>query len=192
MEKIVELTPLAEIGRGRAVISDNCVKIEVSGISGGMKAWLIGREAVPIGNIVNGYLCKNIDTRAHSGVLITQSGRQMLIGRYGEETVPEVDAEDAPFKIAGFDWKKVTGRRFDSLCEELRFIISNKSIYNSYKKYGHYWVGEGREASALAVACGENEQNPLEFLGRTGFYKNGYAIVCVDKETKKLYIPPEI
>ena len=85
MEKRIELIPLAEIGHGHARITQDSVEIEVGGISGGMKAWLIGGEAIPIGNIVDGKLRRHVDTRRHIGVLITQSGRQMLIGKFAEE-----------------------------------------------------------------------------------------------------------
>lgn len=190
MEKIIELVPLAEIGSGCARITDNSVEIEVNGISGGMKAWLIGGEAVAIGNIVDGKLRKNVETGSHYGVLITQSGRQMLIGKYrDEEGTKAENKEILPFDSSGFNWKKVTGRHFDNLCDELRFLISNKKVYDSYRKYGHYYVGENERAGALAVACANPDINPLEFGNIKGIYKNGYVIVCVDKATKKLYIP---
>lgn len=202
MEKQIELMPLAEIGRGCARITDNLVEIEISGISGGMKAWLIGGEAVPVGNIVNGRLRREIDTRGHNGVLITQSGRQMLIGTYCEEqpvqehekeaekensSLPEV--EKAPFEIAGFNWQKFTEKSFDTISRELRFIMSNKNVYDNYKKHKHYWVGENEQGGALALKYDEAEPDPLEFLGKIKLSKNGYVIVCVDKETNKLYIP---
>jgi len=44
MEKRIELIPLAEIGSGNAKITENSIQIEVSGINGGLKAWLIGNE----------------------------------------------------------------------------------------------------------------------------------------------------
>ena len=89
MEKVIELIPLAEIGQGRAKIRDNSVEIEINGVSGGLKAWLIGGEAVPIGNIVDGKLQKSISTKGHIGILITQSGRQMFIGKFEKENTPE-------------------------------------------------------------------------------------------------------
>ena len=190
MEKIIELVPLAEIGSGSARITDNSVEIEVNGISGGMKAWLIGGEAAPIGNIVEGKLRRNVETGSHYGVLITQSGRQMLIGRYrDEENAKEERKEILPFESWGFNWKKMTQRRFDNLCDELRFLISNKKVYDSYRKYGHYYVGENEHAGAIAVACANPDINPFEFGSIKGLYKNGYVIVCVDKETKRLYLP---
>ena len=188
METRIELLQLADIGKGSARISPDSVEIEISGINGGMKAWLIGGEAVPIGNIVDGKLRKEINTTKHSGILITQGGRQMLIGKYGESTV-ENEEQNAPFDISGFNWKKIETKNYNNLCRELRFIISNKDIYHNYKKYGHYWVGEGDNVAAVALRYSEDEPNPFEFLGKMKFTRNGYAIVCVDKKTKQLYIP---
>lgn len=188
MEKIIELTPLAEIGKGSAKITDNSIEIETSGISGGLKAWLIGGEAQTIGNLVDGRLRRILDTKNHSGILITQSGRQMLIGHY-KEGVKGQETSPLPFQSYGFEWKKITQKKFDNLCDELRYLISNKKVYESYKKYGHYYVGEKGNTSALAVACGEGEVNPLVFGNISGIYKNGYVIVCVDRKTKHLYLP---
>ena len=188
MEKVIELLQLADIGKGSAKISPCSVEIEISGINGSLKAWLIGGEAVPIGNIVDGKLRKEINTTRHNGILITQGGRQMLIGKYTENSM-EIEKRNVPFDIPGFNWRKIESKNYDNLCRELRFIISNKEVYHNYKKYGHYWVGEGENATAVALRYSEDELNPLEFLGKMKFTKNGYAIVCVDKKTKKLYIP---
>lgn len=193
MEKRIELIPLAEIGHGSARITENSVEIEINGISGGMKAWLIGGEAVPIGNIVDGKLRKSINTKDHIGVLITQSGRQMLIGKFlDEEDMVEEVKETVPFKVGNFNWRKITEKSFSEASRELRFILSNKTIYENYKKHGHYWIGEDNERGALALKCDESEADPLEFLGQIKVRKNGYVIVCVDKEKNKLYIPDSI
>lgn len=186
MEKRIELIPLAEIGSGNAKITENSIQIEVSGINGGLKAWLIGGEAVPIGNIVDGRLFKNISTKGHIGVLVTQSGRQMFIGKFEKEG--KIESDPIPFNASGFNWKKITEKSFTELSKEMRFILSNKSIYENYKKYGHYWVGDCVTGGALAFKCDE-EDDPLEFLGETKLKENGYVIVCVDKKTNKLYIP---
>ncbi len=190
MEKIIELIPLAEIGQGRAKIRDNSVEIEITGVSGGLKAWLIGGEAVPIGNIVDGKLQKSISTKGHIGILITQSGRQMFIGKFEKEDAPETIEikETAPFNVEGFNWKKITGKSFSEVSREIRFILSNKTIYENYKKHGHYWVGDCETSGALALRC-EDESDPLEFLGKIKMRENGYVIVCIDKKTNKLYIP---
>ncbi len=190
MRKEIILTPLAEIGQGSALITENEVTIRTSGISGSLKAWLIGREAEPIGNIVDGKLQKSIDTTNHSGILITQSGRQMLIGRYGEAAFSEEKPlpEKTPFEEMGFNWRKITDKSFAWANPHLRFILSNKCIYENYKKHHHYYIGESEEGSALALQYSE-EENPLAFLGEKRLLKNGYALICVDKKTGKLYIP---
>jgi len=187
MEKRIELIPLAEIGSGNAKITENSITIEVNGINGGLKAWLIGGEAVPIGNIVEGRLFKNISTKGHMGILITQSGRQMFIGKF-EKQEAEVIKEEVPFNIDGFNWRKITEKSFSGLSKELRFILSNKSIYENYKKYGHYWVGDCETGGALALKY-DNEADPFDFLGEIKLKENGYVIVCIDKETNRLYIP---
>lgn len=198
MEKIIELTPLAEIGRGSARITDTSVQIQTNGVCGGMKAWLIGGEAESIGNLVDGKIEKSVDTKKHNGILITQTGRQMFIGKYAQESeseaVPhlktaEKTEENAPFQIDGFNWKKLTGKSYKNLQEEIRYILSNKSVYDNFKRHGHYYVGESDGSSALGLFVNENEGNPLSFLSGEKLYKNGYVIVCVDKKTKKLYIP---
>ena len=89
MEKRIELIPLAEIGQGNAYVTENSVEINLTGVSGALKAWLIGGEAVPIGNIVDGKLYKSVSTKGRIGILITQSGRQMFIGKFGKEIPAE-------------------------------------------------------------------------------------------------------
>ncbi len=198
MEKIIELTPLAEIGRGNARVTDTSVQIQINGVCGGMKAWLIGGEAESIGNLVDGKLEKNIDTKKHNGILITQTGRQMFIGKYADESegiyeapvkMEEKVQENTPFQINGFNWKKVTEKSYKNLQEEIRYILSNKSVYDNFKKHGHYYVGESDGSSALGLLVNESEGDPLSFLSGEKLYKNGYMIVCVDKKTKKLHIP---
>ena len=188
MEKCIKLTPLAEIGRGVAYVTDDSIRIETEGINGGMKAWLIGKEAEPVGNLVGGKLSKKIDTTGHIGILITQSGRQVFIGKYNEESFAE-RKEESPFNLPGFKWEKSSSHNFEKLCKELRFIMSNRDIYSNFRKYGHYWVGEGESTAAVALKVSEDEPDPLEFLGKMKFTQSGYTIVCVDRKTKKLYIP---
>ena len=71
-KRIIELKPLCEIGSATAQISDSSVEIQAKGINGALKAWLVGGEAVSIGNLVEGKLRKEIDTTNHTGLLITQ------------------------------------------------------------------------------------------------------------------------
>ena len=187
MEKNINLSTLCGIGRATALVRDDNVEIHTSGISGGLKAWLIGNEAVPIGNIVDGKLHKMIDTTKHTGILITQSGRQLFIGRYAEgESAPE---EEIPFDKMGFDWQKITGKSFEKTEGYIRFILSNKKVYENYKKHRHYWLGECEEGNALALRYENEEELPAEFSDKPRLYKNGYAIICVDKKTGRLYIP---
>lgn len=190
MEKLIELIPLAEIGSGEARVRDNSVEIHIIGVNGGLKAWLIGGEAVPIGNIVDGKLSRNISTKGHIGILITQSGRQMFIGKFekGCEHKVEEIVEPTPFSAGGFNWKKITGKSFPESAGGVRFILSNRAVYENYKKYGHYWIGDCETAGAVALKC-EEDADPLEFLGEIKKRENGYVIVCVDKKTNKLYTP---
>ena len=200
MEKIIELTPLAEIGRGSARVTDTSVQIQINGVCGGMKAWLIGGEAESIGNLVDGKLEKIIDTKKHNGILITQTGRQMFIGKYAQdsESAPlplakteEKIQEKIPFQVSGFNWKRVTQKNYKNLQEEIRYILSNKSVYDNFKRHGHYYVGESDGSSALGLLVNESENDPFSFLSGEKLYKNGYVIVCVDKKTKKIHIPKE-
>ena len=189
MEKIIELTPLAEIGRGQAKVTDNNVEIEVKGIIGGLKAWLVGKEeAQKIGNLVDGKISKQINTSNHSGILITQSGRQLLMGKYeeGVSVIPVVEKEDVPCKKEGIKWKKITKKSYAELCDELRYMLSSKAVYQNYKKYGYYWAGESEDCGALALKCEEKVNNPFAAFSDMCLYENGYVIVCVDKKTKKI------
>ncbi len=194
-EKIINLQPLAEIGSGLCRVTDKSVEIEIKGINGALKAWLIGGEAVPIGNIVDSKLKKEIDTTKNSGILITQSGRQMLIGSYSDKKFPPEpktkteENENLPFESYGFEWKKVDSKKFATSNILLKYILSNKAVYESFKKYGHYFIGGSEGNLALAIPCSEDEKNPLWFLGEMNKYTKGYRIVCIDEKTGKLYIP---
>ena len=195
MKKYVELIPLAEIGHGYANVTDDSIEIEVGGINGSMKAWLIGGEAVPIGNIVNGKLHRKIDTRHRIGILVTQGGRQMLIGKFSpnaestEDVVENKKEETVPFEFSGFEWKKFSEKSFSNLSPALRFILSNREVYENYKKHRHYWVGESETTGALALKCENSDTDPLSFTGNLKIRKDGYIIVCIDKETGKICIP---
>ncbi len=189
MKKTIELTPLADMGRGQARVSDNSVEIEVQGIIGGMKAWLVGREeAEKIGNLVEGKINRQIDTTRHNGILITQSGRQIMMGAYAESIVPTPgeEKEKLPFEAEGIDWKKITQKSYAGLCEELRYMLSHKNVYRNYRQFGHYWAGENEECGALALRCDNESENPFSMFADMCEYKNGYVIVCVDKNTKKI------
>ena len=88
----------------------------------------------------------------------------------------------------GFNWKKITEKTFTELSKEMRFILSNKSIYENYKKYGQDWVGDCETGGALALKY-DNDTYTFDFLGEIKLKENGYVIVCIDKKTNKLYIP---
>ena len=175
--QIIKLKALAELGEGSAEITDESVSIFTSGINGALKAWLIGGESTPIGNLVDGRIHREIDTTAHSGILITQCGRQMLIGRYknASDSIP-------PFAIDGFEWKKVESRKFDTESEKVKYILSNKTLFEFYKKYGHYYLGKGAEKYAIAFPC-RNGENPFSFTGQHCITKNGYEILIVEEKT---------
>ncbi len=182
--KIVKFSQLAELGEGSFEITDFSVNISISGINGALKAWLIGGEAVPIGNIVSGKLYKNIDTTKHSGILITQSGRQILIGYYADD----ISENNFPLDIKEVIWQKINSKSFPSTSDAVKYILSNKPVYDCFKKYGFYWVGKCNEYEIIALPCNQNE-NPLVFLGNKSIIHNGYQIVCVDDKNKKIFQP---
>lgn len=188
MKKIIELTPLADMGKGQARVSTDSVEIEVHGIIGGMKAWLVGgEEAEKIGNLVEGKLNRRIDTTRHNGILITQSGRQIMMGAYAESIVPTPkEEEEIPFDSKGIKWEKITQKSYAGLCEELRYVLSHKNVYRNYRQFGHYWAGENEICGALALRCDNESENPFLMFKDMCEYKNGYVILCVDKNTKKI------
>ena len=109
MEKIIELKPLCEMGKGIAKVTPDGVKIEVQGVIGSMKAWLVGgEEPEKIGNLVEGKLARSVDTTRHNGILITQNGRQIFMGAYAECIVPTPAQEPLPFEERSLKWQKMT------------------------------------------------------------------------------------
>ena len=122
MKKTISFTPLAEMGGGIAEVDDHSIKIKVSGINGVLKAWLIGDEAKQIGNLVNGRLEKETDTTNHNGILITQSGRQMLIGYYSENIEKKEEKEKPPLLIENLSWRKITEKRFGEMTDAVKYI----------------------------------------------------------------------
>ena len=185
MNKNIKFTPLAELGEGFAEVTDNSVSIKVSGINGVLRAWLIGGEAVSLGNLVGGKLKKEIDTTANQGILITQSGRQMLIAYYQNENLKE----KCPVFIEGTSWEKITQNTFPPSSSAIKYILSNRPVYESFKKYGHYYLGTNERFEALALPCAYGE-NPFSFLGEEVRLINGYRVICVDEKNKRIF-PPE-
>ena len=111
----------------------------------------------------------------------------MLIGKFSDEGANAIEEEKVPFNVSGFNWKKITEKSYKEIDSTLRYIMSNKSVYENYKKYRHYWVGESGDGGALALKY-EEDKDPLCFLEKT-FVNNGYVIVCVNKTTNRIYIP---
>lgn len=185
----IKLTPLLETGSGRAFVSETSVFIEVKGINGALKAWLIGgSDAVSIGNLVGGRLEKEIDTTKHRGILLTQSGRQMFIANYTDlplnAYVPLKNA--APRLKEGFVWEKVTSKKF-SESRSVKYILSNTPVYASFLRHGYYWLGKKENVYLIAIPCGENEENPLSFLNLSENVKDGFSYVFIDEERRQIY-----
>ncbi|MGN1098156.1 MAG: hypothetical protein ACI4SS_04605 [Clostridia bacterium] len=190
MPKRIELKSLAEIGRGYAIIDDSKVEVRVSGIMGVLKAWLIGKENKLLGNIVNGKLIRETDTRDFHGLLITQSGRQMFYGQWrdGDEKVNNeenraeenrVPATENPYSpLPDFHWEKITGRDFPSTNERIRFALSNDAFFAAFKKHGYYLFGKDGERFALAIKHAQDEPQPFPYVdGATEAGEYMYVVV---------------
>ncbi len=168
MQKKIELTPKAEIGRGYAVIEDGRIEIRISGVMGVLKAWLIGAENRQIGNIVSGRLIREVDTTPFRAVLVTQSGKQMF---YGEWAADENGGSEEPahalspyYPLPDMGWEKITGRSFPEANERVRFALSNRSFFEAFKKYGYYLFGRDGEKFALAVKHAAGDPAPFPNL----------------------------
>lgn len=181
MTKRIELLPKADIGRAYAIVEEGRVEIRVSGVMGALKAWLVGGESQPIGNIVGGRLVREVDTTNHSGILITQSGRQMFYGSWqssteqssteqsstaqssteqpeavqtpsaGQQPPSAPEPEKQYDPLPDFGWEKITGREFPSTDERVRFALSTRAFFEAFKKHGYYLFGRDGEKFALAV-----------------------------------------
>ncbi len=161
MTKRVELKPLAELGRGYALIDKDRIEVRVNGVMGALKVWLIGESNVPLGNIAGGKLVRETDTSKYGALLITQSGRQMFYGRWAEEREPAAEEEVSPaagpanenpyFPLPDFGWEKITGRDYPTGDEHVRFALSNNAFYAAFKKHKFYLFGKSGDRYALAV-----------------------------------------
>ena len=166
MTKRIELKPLAELGRGYALIDDGRLEVRVNGIMGALKVWLIGESNVPIGNVTGGKLVRETDTRPYRALLITQSGRQMFYGQWREAVSapePEKEAPAEPEKaeppepenpwspLPDLSWVKITGRDFPTADERVRFALSNNAFYAAFKRHKFYLFGRDGDRYALAV-----------------------------------------
>lgn len=171
MQKKIELKPLAELGRGYALIDEKSVEIRVSGIMGALKVWLIGENNVSIGNITGGKLIREIDTEGFYAVLITQSGRQMFYGEWDTGTksnardadVPEqkIAPENPYAPLPDLNWEKITGRDYPTADERVRFALSNNAFFANFKKYGHYLFARDGERYAVAIKYESGDPAPF-------------------------------
>lgn len=166
MPKKIELKPLAEVGRCYAVYDESSVEIRVSGILGVLKAWLIGEDNLPLGNIAGGKLTKQVNTSPYYGVLVTQSGRQMFYGEWRAsqaktEPPKAPDAPDPYYPLPDYSWEKITAREFPSTDEKVRFTLSNDAFFSAFKKYGYYLFGRSGDRFALAVRHTSEDASPF-------------------------------
>lgn len=152
----IELIPKAEIGRGSAIIDENKIEIHISGVMGALKAWLLGKENVPVGNIVGGRLIREINTVPYFGILITQSGKQMFYGSWREDSPA---SEFAP--LPDLNWEKITERAFPETAERVRLALSNRNFFDNFKKHGYYLFGKDGERFAIAVKHAQGDPSPF-------------------------------
>ena len=182
MQKKIDLKPLAELGRGYAVIDENSIEIRVSGVMGALKVWLIGSHNVPLGNVTGGKLIRKLNTSEYHALLITQSGRQMFYGEWAKpekkepETVPETNISEespAPAKenpyapLPDFGWEEITGRDFPTGDERVRFTLSNNAFFAAFKKHGSYLFGRDGDHYALAIRHIQGDPAPFPSMEST-------------------------
>ncbi len=194
MQKKIELKPLAEIGRGYAVVEDDGIEIRISGIMGVLKAWLIGHDNLPLGNITGGKLIREIDTAPYWGVLITQSGRQMFYGAWREDEKKEDDTdretppappEAKPEKtedyspLPPFSWEKITSRKFPSADERVRFALSNDAFFAAFKRHGCYLFGRDGGRYAIAIPHSPEEPSPFPWT-KNAVTAGEYIYIMID------------
>lgn len=209
MMKTIKLQPLCDMGSGKADISEKGVSLRVSGVNGCLKAWLVGEENMDLGNIVDGKLDKEADTRNYDGLLITQSGRQMFFAKLREDAKipPSPKKADAPKQEApvkepppansggfvfdendGFHWRKITDINFPSENLTVRYILSHRAVYNAFLAHGYYYFGEKEGHIAVAVPCEvKTEPHPLPHLCEYAVYLPPVFIVCADLDGKFFY-----
>lgn len=210
IKKEVILKPMNSFGSCKAIIDDSHVSIRSYGVAGCLKAWLTGQgDAQEIGNLVNGAINKDIDTTSHSGILITQSGRQIFYGEYSEDTKdssplalspqkeefpkaaseePPTDASPLPFDD-GFSWREITTKSYPSDSLTVRYILSHRSFYNAFMLHGRYFYGEKDGKIAIAIECDlKNEPHPLPHLTAYAVFRQGYMIIAADIKSKNFYI----
>ena len=209
----INLKPMNSVGTCRARVYDDGVAIKVYGVAGCLKAWLTGKGGThEIGNLVNGAIRKDMDTSLYSGILITQSGRQMFYGKFREEeeiiaptaeeetvpvteeiTIPQRQADSEMPEIFSFDdgytWREVTEKNFPSDSLPVRYILSHRSFYDAFMQHGRYYYGENGNKVAIAIECDiKNEPHPFPYLSSFSTLRDGYMIVLSDNDTNSFCI----
>lgn len=192
-KKEIELKALNSFGIAKAYVDEDSVTIKVYGVSGCLKAWLTGEKTLELGNIVNGALTKEVNTKSYDGILLTQSGRQMFFGKLPNcEKKPTV-TNQASEKITepifnfndGYSWKEITAKEYPSENLSVRYILSHKCFYNAFLLHGRYYYGTKGDKCAVAIECNiKNEPHPFLHLSAYATYKDGYMIVCADTARK--------
>ena len=111
----------------------------------------------------------------------------MLYAEYRRENeeasaqkVPAVFTENHAFGYGGFFWRKISSKKFAAADKAVKYILSNKRVYESFKRYGYYWFGENGSDRAIALRCAGAEDNPLSFLPCKADFKDGYRIICIN------------
>lgn len=181
----IELKSLNSFGIAKAYVDPHNVSVRVYGVSGCLKAWLTGEKTVEIGNLVNGFIQKAIDTTPFDGILLTQSGRQMFYGKFApskaESTTPTSD-NAAIFNFNdGYTWQEITTKEFPSDNLSVRYILSHKCFYNAFMLHGRYFFGTKGDLFAIAIECDiKNEPHPFLNLSAYAICRDGYMIVVTD------------
>lgn len=174
--RIIKLDSLCDMGSGTAEVYARGVRVQIAGINGCLKVWLTGEECTSIGNLVDGRLEKEIDTAPYSGVLVTQSGRQMFYGSFGEGSVAPPPPESKPALPRDFSWKKITARTFPTTNATMKYILSNRRVFRAVQKHGYYYFGTRDGALAVALPHAPGEESPFP----RGRDIDGYSVVTVD------------
>lgn len=158
MQKRIELTPKADIGKGYALIDETGIEIRISGVMGALKVWLIGNENKPVGNVVGGRFVYKTEMSPFCGVLITQSGKQMFYGSWRDF---DINSEGRFPPLGDFGWEKITSRAYPCTDEGVKAALSNTAFFEAFKKHGYYLFGKDGESFALAVKHLTGDPSPF-------------------------------
>lgn len=190
----IELKSLNSFGIAKAYVDKNSVSVRVYGVSGCLKAWLTGKNTVELGNLVNGFIQKSIDTAPFDGILLTQSGRQMFYGKFPQSTSASQKGAD-PIENKpifnfndGYTWQEITTKTFPSDNLSVRYILSHKCFYNAFMLHGRYYFGTKGDKLAIAIECDiKNEPHPFLNLSAYATCRDGYMIVVTDGKNFSSY-----